>query len=90
MNNWYLSEKHTLYGVPLQMQFKVTAQGAPCLFPFTVIFILPILKQKEKTTTTESYSHSFYFYSLTVIKDNSSSNRLTGNDPTPRLGEQTF
>lgn len=71
------------------MQFIVTAWGPSFIFP-TVIFILPTLKQKGQETTTESYSHSFYFYSLTVIKDNSSSNCLTENGPTLCLGEQTF
>lgn len=86
---------YTVCGVSFQMlKIFITmcrnGTWGPVFIFTTVIFILPILKQKEKEVTTESYSHGFYFYNMTVIKDNRSCNCLTGNGPTLCLGEQTF
>lgn len=98
MNNWHWSEKRMYYtcGVPFQMQFYCYCLGL-IYFPYSDLYLTKPETERErerqtekKTRTTESYSHSFYFYSLTVIKDNSSSNCLTRNGPTLCLGEQTF
>lgn len=97
MSVWYWSEKRMYYTcvVPFQMQFYCYCLGPLIYFPYSDLYLTKPETDKErerqkKTTATESYSHSFYFYSLTVIKDNSSSNCLTRNGPTLCLGAQTF
>lgn len=55
-------------------------------FPYSDLYLTNPETETEKKTT-ESVS---IFKNLTVIKDNSSSNCLTGNGPTLCLGEQTF